>query len=449
MIQNKIRLGAFAFGMGSGGFLGYFFGYQIDILSSVVLIISLALTIQALFTLFWMLYAWDNPQSVKKNKSPRQWLAPKLSFTALIPARHEEKVIYDTIVAVNRLNYPPDLKQILVLVRQDDTATILETKRAIKDLHDPHIQLITFNDFPINKPHSLNVGLRLAQNDIVTVFDAEDQPHPDIYQIINTVMLKSSVDVVQSGVQLMNYTSRWFSALNILEYFFWFKSGLQCFHRLGKIVFLGGNTIFIKKSSLLAADGWDEDCLTEDADIGFRLTAAGAKFKIIYDETYVTKEEAPNTVTAFIKQRTRWNQGFMQILIKPYWKKIPNLRQKIFAMYVLASPLFQLFQFIYFPIGLIIALTHKIPLIVTLLSFIPFYLSLLQLAVFNVGFYEFIKAYKFRYTLLLPLGLLLSYFPYQALLMVSSLRAIGRFILRLNAWEKTQHANLHRYAPTS
>src|SRR5436305_15063453 len=77
--------------------------------------------------------------------------------------------------------------------------------------------------------------LRVAYGDVVTIFDAEDEPHPDILNIINTTMLNNDVDVVQRGVQLMNYHTRWFCFLNVLEYFFWFKSTLHFLARVGMI----------------------------------------------------------------------------------------------------------------------------------------------------------------------------------------------------------------------
>ena len=81
---------------------------------------------------------------------------------------------------------------------------------------DPGRRLVTFDDPPINKPHGLNVGLREASGDVVTIFDAEDEPHPDILNVVNTVMVREGAEVVQCGVQLMNYDDRWFSALREL-----------------------------------------------------------------------------------------------------------------------------------------------------------------------------------------------------------------------------------------
>ena len=109
------------------------------------------------------------------------------------------------------------------------------------------MRVITFSDKPINKPHGLNVGLRNTTHEVVTIFDSEDDIHPDIFNIVNTVMSTEGARVVQCGVQLMNYHSRWFSALNVLEYFFWFKSRLHYHAALGMTP-LGGNTVFFART---------------------------------------------------------------------------------------------------------------------------------------------------------------------------------------------------------
>ena len=188
-------------------------------LTTILIIISLLMIFQALFSLYWMLYAWDNSQEETSSKIPDH-KPPYHSFTAIIPARHESRVIADTISAVSAMNYPKELTEILVVCRIDDEETIAAAEKARRALNNAAIRVIVFHDDPINKPHALNVGLRAAHHEIVVVFDAEDQPHPDIYSIVNSEFITENADVIQSGVQLMNFRSSWFSALNVLEYFF-------------------------------------------------------------------------------------------------------------------------------------------------------------------------------------------------------------------------------------
>lgn len=409
-----------------------------------VLLSSSILTLQSVFTLVWMLYAWEDPNEAERQRSPKVLFRPLYSFSALIPARHEEKVIADTIKAVNKIKYPDILKEILVLCKKDDIKTISKAKEVIKKLGQKNIRLIVFDSSPVNKPHGLNYGLIKAKNEIITIFDAEDEPHPDIYKVVNTVLIKDGVDVVQSGVQLMNYRAHWFSALNVMEYFLWFKSGLHFFLKVGGITPLGGNTVFFKKRLLKKIRGWDENCLTEDAEIGIRLTLAGAKTRVVYDERHATQEETPTSISGFIRQRTRWNQGFMQIFMKGDWKKLPKFRQKMIILYILLSPLIQTLFWLYTPAALWIAIAWKLPILVSIYSFIPFYLLILHILVYITGLYEFTKIYKLKYPYWMPLKVLLTFYPYQFALVFSSLRALYRVALGSNNWEKTLHLNNHR-----
>lgn len=412
--------------------------------SAVIIFFSLLLGVQSIVTLLWMLYAWEDRSKAEAHHSPGELAPPHYSFTAFLPARHEEKVIKDTIEAINRLDYPDHLKEVLVICRSDDIGTIAKARQTMANLKNDRIRLVIFDDAPINKPHGLNKGLKEAKNDIVAIFDAEDEPHQDIYQIVNTVLVREKADVVQSGVQLMNFRSHWFSSLNVLEYFFWFKSGLHFFTNVGKVCPLGGNTVFFKRDWLKKINGWDENCLTEDADVGIRLTLAGAKIKVIYDENYVTQEETPHDVKSFVKQRTRWNQGFLQILRKKDWRKLPTLKQKLMAAYVLLSPEISAFLFFYIPLAILVAFTQKLPVFVSFFSYLPFYLFIFQLIVCGIGIYEFTKTYQLKSPFWMPIKVMLSFYPYQLLLMFSSFRAGYRMLLNQIGWEKTAHTNIHR-----
>src|SRR2546430_15371765 len=82
----------------------------------IVAIISVALFAQSLFSLYLMLYSWEHPERLEASRGPCSFLPPQLSFTALLPARHEEAVIYETIKRVWAANYPSDLLEIAVKI---------------------------------------------------------------------------------------------------------------------------------------------------------------------------------------------------------------------------------------------------------------------------------------------------------------------------------------------
>ena len=411
----------------------------------IILLMVIILIPQGVFTIYWMIYTWNNPEVAEEYQSPREFTEPQFSFTALVPARREEAVIKDTIYAVDRINYPDHLKEILVLIRdEDDDATIRAAQEAISDLGKDNIRLITFTDGPRNKPNGLNKGLKESTKDVLCIFDAEDEPHQDIYNVINTVMVRDEADVVQSGVQLMNFRSSWFSVFTVLEYFFWFKSGLHAFTRKFNVTPLGGNTVFFKRHWMERLNGWDDQCLTEDADIGLRLTQMGAKIQIVYDAEHATREETPDTAENFIKQRTRWSQGFYQIFFKGDWARLPSMKQKIVALYILLNSLLQASMIFFIPVGLYIAMTQTLPVPIAMLSYVPIYILLAQLVTSLVGIREFAHAYDERLPMFFTLRMILYYYPYQLMLSVAAFRAVIRMVTRQGSWEKTTHSNLHR-----
>lgn len=411
-----------------------------------ILVLSILMSVQAAYTVYIMLYTWDQPEAYQKAKAPHLFREPALSFTVLLPARHEEEVIQQTILRVVQANYPRDLIEVLVICEKGDEGTIRKALDEIEDLRKRgvhNVRLEVFDDQPINKPHGLNHGFTRSGNQVVTIFDAEDEIHPDIFNVVNTVMLNEQVRVVQCGVQLMNYDSNWYSTLNVLEYFFWFKSRLHYHAHLGMIP-LGGNTVFFAREVMEKLGGWDETNLTEDADIGIRVSAMGEKVRVVYDDDYVTKEETPPTLDHFIRQRTRWSQGFLQTLKKGEWKKLPTLEQRLMACYTLGFPMVQALLALYVPVSLWMMFSIKVPVPVAIALLAPAYMAIAHYVVSVVGLYEFAHAHGLKPSPRMPFSMLLTYFPYQWVLAYASFRASLREIRGINNWEKTAHVGAHR-----
>jgi len=411
---------------------------------ALYLLIMLVMTAQAIFNIRLRLFIWEVPEHAWLNHAPTVYLDPCLSFTILLPAKNEEAVYRETIQKCYNLNYPKELLQIIAICREDDPGTILEARAKIDELGDPNVQLVIYNDLPVNKPHAMNIALQVSRGDIVTIFDAEDEPHADILNIVNTTMLNDDVDVVQSGVQLMNHNTKWFCFLNVLEYFFWFKSSMHFFARVGMTP-LGGNTVFIRRELMEQLGGWDETCLTEDADLGIRLNLSNARVRAIYDDEFVTREETPHTIAQFIKQRTRWNQGFLQILFKGEWLKLKKLSQRTLAFYVLTLPELQAFFALMVPTSLVMFFFVKLPLWFAMLTFLPLYCFALTAFIDLAGLHEFLKVHKRRWSWREAMIMVLAFLPYQWILSIGAIRAVFRSIQGRSNWEKTAHLGQHRH----
>ena len=288
-------------------------------------------------------------------------------------------------------------------------------------------------------------ALPTCRGDVVGIIDAEDEVDSRLLRVVDDSLEATGAHAVQGGVQLVNFRSSWFSLRNCLEYFFWFRSRLHLHERHGFIP-LGGNTVFVRTDVLRAVGGYDPDCLAEDCELGVRLSSMGARIAVAYDAHLVTREETPDTIGALVRQRTRWNQGFLQVLAKGDWRRLPSRRQRMLARFTLSQPFLQAFTGIAVPICIATALAFRAPVGIALLTFIPAAPTIMMVAFECVGLREFCHVYYVRPSVRDYVVLAAGTPFYQVLLAWSACRAVARQIAGQRDWEKTAHQGAHRRA---
>ena len=170
------------------------------------------------------------------------------------------------------LDYPPEKLQILFLTEANDA----ETRNAIRSLSlPPHFQILVVPDGkPRTKPRACNYGLMHARGSFVVIYDAEDIPDP--LQLKKAVLTfaghGSEVVCVQAKLNFynirQNLLTRWFTA----EYSAWFDLILPGLQLAGFSLPLGGTSNHFRTAALRALGGWDAYNVTEDCDLGLRLS---------------------------------------------------------------------------------------------------------------------------------------------------------------------------------
>ncbi|WIB66636.1 glycosyltransferase family 2 protein [Curtobacterium sp. MCBD17_035] len=416
--------------------LGEWIGY------SALIAVSILLTVVALSTLWWMLHAWRSREALRQTSFSQSPRPAAHRFTLLVPGRHEQDVMGETLDQLARQDHPDF--EIIAIVGEDDPETDAVVRAAARR-HPDLIRVVVDDTAPKNKPKAMNLALQYATGDVVGVFDAEDEVYPHLLTLVDSRFQETGADVVQGGVQLMNFRSSWWSLRNVLEYYFWFRSRLH-FHAESKFIPLGGNTVFVTKERLDWSNGWDAGCLAEDCELGVRLSADGAKVVVAYSPEAVTREETPPTFASLLKQRTRWNQGFLQVLGKGEWKQLPSAKQRFFARYLLTMPFIQAATGLLIPLSVLMIVFVKVPTVIALISFIPVAPTLMLLAVEVVGLNEFGRIYQEKVRIRDYVKLVVGLVPYQIFLAAAAVRAVVRHLQGLNAWEKTEHTNQHRPA---
>jgi len=390
-------------------------------------------------TLWWMIHAWQSPEafeSVDFATSSSPWL----SFSIIMPCRDEPLAVMEP--TLDRLLGQTHLAvEVILSVGDDDPATVAVAHALAA--RNPDRVRVSINHDPVkNKPRQLNTALPMCRGDVVGIMDAESLAHPELIERVDATFQQRGADVVQGAVHLMNYRSRWFSLRNCLEYRIWFRSRLHG-HAGSGFIPLGGNTVFVYRELLEQVGGWDGDCLAEDCEIGVRLSALGKRVVCGYEAELTTLEEAPTTVKSFVKQRTRWALGFMQVLAKGEWRSLPTRGQQLRGWWTLAQQYAMAFAGVAVPIGFVSALFLHIPTPLAMLTYLPVMPMVLTMGFEMLVLREFGRDMRLKIGLRDYATLVLSTPFYQALLAFSAINAVFKFWRGDFGWDKTRHSGAH------
>lgn len=244
------------------------------------------------------LVKWED----KPDPKPERW--PTL--TVLVPVYREPHVISELALALRFLDYPSP--EVILLVEEDDH----ETRDALKRHWWPFRVLVVPPGKPRTKPRAVNYGLLHSTGSVVVVFDAEDRPAEDQPKRAIARLLSDPRCAVVQGVLACDHDGPLVTRLWHLEYLVLFQGVLPFLSRFGLPFLLGGTSQYFRRDVLEAVGAFDATNTTEDADLAVRLARAGFTSSVVLS---VTGEEAPVTVTAWIKQRSRWIKGWLQTVL--------------------------------------------------------------------------------------------------------------------------------------
>jgi hypothetical protein len=227
----------------------------------------------------------------------------------MVAAYHEASMMAQLAEALNKLAWPADRVEFFILLEADDPDTVEAAKSA--DFPRATRVIVVPPGGPKTKPNALNYGLTLARGDIVTVYDVEDQPHPDQLRAVCHAFqhAPASIVCVQAPLIACNEKVSWLAAQWGLEYHVQFGLLIPSLSIYRMPVLLGGTSNHIRRDALLALGGWDAWNVTEDADLGMRMARAGLLTQSMRTPTF---ETAPTRFRIWWAQRSRWLKGFLQ-----------------------------------------------------------------------------------------------------------------------------------------
>lgn len=287
----------------------------------ILLVTNTGLALNLVHTVLSLLYAavvsmrllalLQGGKTVEPEKIDR--LQPGLPVYTVLVALHQEAAVARQLLgALSRLDWPASRLDIKLVCEAGDRETI-EALQAVGLM--PFMELVEVPDHPpLTKPKALAYALAGARGALVTVYDAEDMPHPLQLREAHARFLREGSDLacLQAPLQITNAGKSWLSSLFALEYAALFAALLPWLARHKLPLPLGGTSNHFRRSALAECGAWDPFNVTEDADLGTRLNRFGYRTGMI---TYPTREDAPEDRAVWMAQRRRWFKGWLQTLL--------------------------------------------------------------------------------------------------------------------------------------
>lgn len=362
-------------------------------------------------------------------------------YSVLIPAYGEPEILPGLLDALERLDYPRDRLDVILLLEEDDADTIDAARSIDTDL--PVRVLLVPPGQPRTKPRALDFGLRFATGDLVTIYDAEDHPEPLQLRRAAEAFRRAGDEVVCLQARLFfygghrNLLTKWFTA----EYATWFHLYLPGLILDGATVPLGGTSNHFRRWAIDEVGGWDPWNVTEDCDLGIRLQRRGWKIGILDS---VTMEEPNTDVLNWVKQRSRWYKGYLQTF-QVAWRHPRALVGELgwrgvfhFVMFVGCTPLLAVMNLWFWGLALVWITTRA----AFVQAMYPGWAYYLAVAVWMIGnlsvvYVSVVTAKVVRRPDLLGAALLSPL--YWVLMSIAAVRAAVQLVTAPSHWEKTAH----------
>jgi cellulose synthase/poly-beta-1,6-N-acetylglucosamine synthase-like glycosyltransferase/glycosyltransferase involved in cell wall biosynthesis/O-antigen/teichoic acid export membrane protein len=424
--------------------LGLILNYTAAIIT-VVAILSGIYFIDVVFNLFVILKSLYLPPELKFEASEIKNLISEFLpvYSILCPLFREAKVLPGFIDSIEKLNWPKEKLDVLLLLEEDDEETI--STAASLNLPFYVRTIIVPNSEPKTKPKACNFGLSKAIGEYLVIFDAEDRPEPDQLKKAYLGFKKTDENVVclQAKLNYFNPHQNLLTRLFTAEYSLWFDVMLTGLQSINTTIPLGGTSNHFKINAIKNLEGWDPFNVTEDCDLGVRIFKKGLKTAIIDSTTW---EEANSNVANWLRQRSRWIKGYLQTYLVHNRNPIQFVKKHgwhafIFQLiigarmaFMLINPILWLLTFSYFTLYSLVG-----PTIESFYPSIVLYMAVISLIAGNFMYvYDYMIgcAKRGQWNLIKFIYLIPFYWLMAS---VSATIAIYQLIIKPHYWEKTIH----------
>jgi cellulose synthase/poly-beta-1,6-N-acetylglucosamine synthase-like glycosyltransferase len=232
--------------------------------------------------------------------------------TIQLPLYNEATVATRLLDHVAAIEWPRSRLEVQVLDDStDETGALL--RRKVASLRETGLDIVYIHrvDRCGYKAGALDHGLKVAQGDLVAIFDADFLPQPDFLRaVVPHFVADPRVGMVQARWGHLNREHSMLTRTQALMLDGHHLVENRARAAAGWLFNFSGTGGMWRKEAIAGAGGWQHDTLTEDLDLSYRAQLAGWRF--VYRENVVTPAELPEDISAFRAQQFRWAKGTVQ-----------------------------------------------------------------------------------------------------------------------------------------
>ena len=233
------------------------------------------------------------------------------NVTVLVAAHNEEKVVSHILVALMAVSYPED-RLVVIPVNDRSSDGTREIIDRFAQAYPGRIRAFHREGGKGGKAAALKDAMALVETEVILIFDADYIPGSGLIKQLVAPFFDPEVGGVMGRVVPLNVQSNLLTRLLDLERSGGYQVDQQARMNLRLVPQHGGTVAGVRLSALREIGGWNDNSLTEDTDLTFRLLLAG--WQTVYQKRSECYEEVPETWSARIRQIMRWAKGHNQAL---------------------------------------------------------------------------------------------------------------------------------------
>src|SRR5713101_7878230 len=235
-----------------------------------------------------------------------------------VPAHNEPPdMVIDTLRSLLRIDYPR--YEIILIDDNTDDEALWRPVQAWCRRHE--VKFAHLEDWPGYKSGALNYALREMTDEraeIIGVVDSDYQIEPAFLRRCAPAFAEPWVGFVQSPQDYRGWAHAPYYRRLYYSYKYFFAVSQPSRNERDGAIFAGTMGL-IRRVALEQLGGWDEWCITEDAELSLRLLRAG--FSGLHVDQSFGRGIMPLTFEALKGQRYRWCFGGIQIL-RMHWRSL-------------------------------------------------------------------------------------------------------------------------------